>query len=300
MVKGPSSTKLLIGCSLLSKATTGQAVARRCQPEDDDHGTWTTEVRPATRRPSRRWYGKAYLSAWRRRSMPSTRVLLLNPHHEGRIGHRQLCRGLDEQPRQPRLRGQRPRLQPCQTFCAHSRCPTRLRVGRSRLPREGWSRSVTGSSDMGGTPSSSWPRGGGGRRHSSPRSFAGSTACEDRPLRWPDGSEPWDGRSRVESHAPKVGKRHQTNPQSSIVRFDGPQEPLSSEKLPPIKGAQCEISHSKALDFKRAYESWRNPGSLLQRIGRVVGRATGKRHHGMDSSESRYARASRERLSFTL
>jgi hypothetical protein len=122
MVKGPSSTKLLIGCSLLSKATTGQAVARRCQPEDDDHGTWTTEVRPATRRPSRRWYGKAYLSAWRRRSMPSTRVLLLNPHHEGRIGHRQLCRGLDEQPRQPRLRGQRPRLQPCQTFCAHSRC----------------------------------------------------------------------------------------------------------------------------------------------------------------------------------
>jgi hypothetical protein len=37
----------------------------------------------------------------------------------------------------------------------------------------------------------------------SPRSCGGSTACEDRPLQRPDRSEPWCGRSRGKSHAPR-------------------------------------------------------------------------------------------------
>ena len=65
-----------------------------------------------------------------------------------------------------------------------------------------WSRSAPGSSATVATSSSSSPR-WRCRGRCSPRSCAGSTACEDRPLRWPDRSKAWGGRSRGENHAPK-------------------------------------------------------------------------------------------------
>jgi Transposase DDE domain group 1 len=45
----------------------------------------------------------------------------------------------------------------------------------------------------------------------SPRSCAGSTACEDHLLRWPDRSEAWGSRSRRESHAPNMGDRDESS-----------------------------------------------------------------------------------------
>src|SRR3954447_8308754 len=94
--------------------------------------------------------------------------------------------------------------------CVASRCRTRWRNGRSRPCARSWSRSAPGSCATAATSSSSSPR-WRCRAPCSPRSCAGSTACEDRPLRWPDRSEAWGGRSRGESHAPNIGDRHESS-----------------------------------------------------------------------------------------
>ena len=91
------------------------------------------------------------------------------------------------------------------------RCRTRWRSGRSRPCARSWSRSAPGSCATAATSSSSWPR-WRCRGRCSPRSCAGSTACEDRPWRRPDRSEPWGGRSRGENHAPKVGGARRKDP----------------------------------------------------------------------------------------
>ena len=77
------------------------------------------------------------------------------------------------------------------TSCAASRCPTRSRGGRSPLCARSWSRAAPGSCATGGTWSSSSPR-WRCRGRFSPRSCAGSIACEDRPWRRSDG--PWQRR----------------------------------------------------------------------------------------------------------
>jgi hypothetical protein len=52
----------------------------------------------------------------------------------------------------------------------------------------------------------------------SPRSCAGSTACEARPWRRPDRSGPWSGQRRGEGHAPKVGRTRRKPPGRPAAR----------------------------------------------------------------------------------
>src|SRR4051794_15685329 len=66
-----------------------------------------------------------------------------------------------------------------------------------------------GSSATAATWCSSWPR-WRCRAPCSPRSCAGSSACEDRPWRRPDRNGPKDGRSRGENHAPRSTKSIKT------------------------------------------------------------------------------------------
>ena len=80
-----------------------------------------------------------------------------------------------------------------------------------------WSRSAPGSCATAATSSSSWPR-WRCRGRCSPRSCAGSTACEDRPWRRPDRSGPWSGQSRGENHAPKVGRARRKPPGRPAAR----------------------------------------------------------------------------------
>ena len=80
-----------------------------------------------------------------------------------------------------------------------------------------WSRSAPGSCATAATSSSSSPR-WRCRGRCSPRSCAGSTACEDRPWRRPDGSGPWGGQSRGENHAPKVGRARRKPPGRPAAR----------------------------------------------------------------------------------
>src|SRR4051794_17923043 len=58
--------------------------------------------------------------------------------------------------------------------------------------------------------SSSWPR-WRCRGRCSPRSCAGSSACEGRPLRRPDASGPWGGKSRGNNRAPRSTRRAKEN-----------------------------------------------------------------------------------------
>ena len=124
-----------------------------------------------------------------------------------------------------------------------------------------WSRSVPGSSDMGGTR---LPAGRGAavaagtlRQDPSPdRPLARTARCGGLTgANHGTAAAEWRAvRRRLASDT-----RPTRNPASSASMA---QEPLSSGKLPPIKGTRCERSHSQALDLKRGYESWRHPGKV--------------------------------------
>src|SRR3954468_21225009 len=66
--------------------------------------------------------------------------------------------------------------------------------------------------------SSSWPR-WRCRGRCSPRSCAGSSACEGRPLRRPDASGPWGGKSRGDNRAPRSTRRAKENRIGSWTEF---------------------------------------------------------------------------------
>ena len=84
------------------------------------------------------------------------------------------------------------------TSCARWRCPSSRAVVADDL-REKLVKIGARIVRHGGTSSSSWPR-WRCRGRCSPRSCAGSTACEDRPWWRPDRSGPWSGRCRGEDH----------------------------------------------------------------------------------------------------
>jgi hypothetical protein len=66
-----------------------------------------------------------------------------------------------------------------------------------------------------------------------PRSCVGSTACEGRPLQRPDRSEPWCGRSRGKSHAPRSTDDSEAARIGVRARVQRPE--ISHRTRPPVR-----------------------------------------------------------------